>query len=170
MNLKKLGLFVVALFAVSTLAFAIGAAPPLTNWSAPPTYTPAGKHLLAGELGTGPLPFYPITPCRQYNSSGSPLSSGVDRTITLTGAPCGIPAGTIAVSANLTIFNISGAGGNGTLKLGIAAAPTTAWINYPSTETQRANAGAVTLGAAGQIVVQPAQGGGTVDLIVDVNG
>ncbi|MEP6802654.1 MAG: hypothetical protein ABJC07_11980 [Acidobacteriota bacterium] len=170
MNLKKLGLFVVALFAVSTLAFAIGAAPPLTNWSAPPTYTPAGKHLLAGEIGSGPFAFFPITPCRQYNSSGTPLTSGVDRTITLTGAPCGIPTSTLAVSVNITIFNISGAGGNGVVKIGTAAAPTTAWINYPSTETQRANAGAVPLNNSGQIVIQIAQGGGTADIIVDVNG
>jgi hypothetical protein len=37
MDLKKLGVIVVALFAVSTLAFAVSSAPPLTNWSAPPT-------------------------------------------------------------------------------------------------------------------------------------
>ena len=71
---------------------------------------------------------------------------------------------------NITIFNISGAGGNGTLKLGTAAAPTTGWINYPATETQRANAGAVPFNASGQIVVQAAQGGGTLDIIVDING
>ena len=94
----------------------------------------------------------------------------MDRTITITGVPCGIPAGTIAVSANLTIFNITGASGNGVVKVGTAAAPTTAWINYPATETQRANAGALPLSGAGAIVVQVAQGGGTADIIVDVNG
>lgn len=170
---RKLGILCVALFAISALALALASSgPPLVNWAAPATYTPSGKHLLAGEIGTGPTPFYPITPCRQYDtrSSGGAITSGVDRTITLTGAPCGIPAGTRAISVNITVFNISGAGGNGVLQVGIAAAPTTAWINYPATETQRANAGAVPTNASGQIVVNPAQGGGTVDLVVDVNG
>ncbi len=170
MNLRKLGVFALALFAISTVGFALSAPPPLTNWTAPPTYTPAGRHLLSGELGSGPFPFFAITPCRQYISLGTPLSSGVDRTITLTGTPCGIPSTTLAVSANITIFNISGAGGNGVVKLGTSANPPTSWINYPPTETQRANAGAVTLNPSGQIVVQIAQGGGTADLIVDVNG
>ena len=169
---RKLGVLCVALFAISALALATSG-PPLVNWDAPATYTPSrsgGMHLLANEIGLGPAPFYPITPCRQYDSrSSSALTSGVDRTITLTGTPCGIPTGTNAVSVNITVFNISGAGGNGVLKIGIAAAPTTAWINYPPTETQRANAGAVpTDGNA--IVVQAAQGGGTLDIVVDVNG
>jgi hypothetical protein len=168
---KRLGILAVALFAVSTLAVAVDAGPPLVNWTAPSTYTASGKHTMSGELGSGPMPFFPITPCRQFDSRNtSVLSSGVDRTITVTGAPCGVPAGTLAVSVNITIFNISGAGGNGTLKLGTAAAPTTSWINYPPTETQRANAGAVPLSGGGAIVVQAAQGGGTLDLIVDING
>ena len=168
---KRLGVLAVALFAISTLAVAVDAGPPLVNWTAPSSYTPSGKHVMSGELGSGPMTFFPITPCRQFDSRNtSPLTSGVDRTITVTGAPCGVPAGTLAVSVNITIFNISGAGGNGTLKLGIAAAPTTSWINYPATETQRANAGAVPLSGGGAIVVQAAQGGGTLDLIVDING
>jgi hypothetical protein len=167
---RKLGVVLVAVLAVSSVAIAESAGPPLVNWSAPPTYTTAGKRLMSGELGLGPLPFFPIAPCRQYNSSGTPLSSGVDRTITLTGAPCGIPAGTLAVSVNITIFAITGATGNGVVKIGTAAAPTTGWINYPATETQRANAGAVPLSASGQIVLQVAQGAGTANIIVDVNG
>jgi hypothetical protein len=168
---RRLGALAFTLFALSTLASGADGGPALVNWTAPASYTPGGKHILAGEIGLGPMPFYPITPCRQFDSrSTTVLTSGVDRTIQVTGAPCGIPANTLAVSMNITIFNISGAGGNGTLKLGIAAAPTTSWINYPATETQRANAGAVPLSASGQIVVQAAQGGGTLDLIVDVNG
>jgi hypothetical protein len=168
---NRLTLVAGAVLAISTLAFAVEAGPPLVNWTAPATYAPGGKHVLSGEIGTGPMPFYPITPCRQFDSrSTTVLSSGVDRTIQVTGAPCGIPSGILAVSMNITVFNITGAGGNGTLKLGTAAAPTTSWINYPATETQRANAGAVPLSAGGAIVVQAAQGGGTLDIIVDVNG
>ena len=171
LSAKKLGVLAATLFTVSTLAIAVDAGPPLVNWTAPATYAPTGKHIMAGEIGTGPMPFYPITPCRQYDSrSATQLTSGVDRTIQVTGAPCLIPSGTLAVSMNITVFNITGAGGNGTLKLGTAASPTTSWINYPPTETQRANAGAVPLSAGGAIVVQAAQGGGTLDIIVDVNG
>lgn len=112
MDLRKLVAIAVALFAVSPLAFAVSADPPLTNWTAPPTYSPAGKHLMSGEIGLGPMPFFPVAPCRQYNSSGTPLSSRVDRTITITGAPCGIPANTLAVSVNITIFGITGATGS----------------------------------------------------------
>lgn len=170
----KLCVVLAAFFAVPGASVATAASdrggPSLVNWSAPPTYTPAGKGLMSGELGGGPVPFFPITPCRQFDSrSTSPLASGVDRTITVTGAPCGIPAGTVAISANITIFAITGATGNGVVKIGIAAAPTTGWINYPATETQRANAGAIPTNGT-QIVVQIAQGGGTANLIVDVNG
>ena len=172
MDLKKLGVILVALFAVSTLALAGSPDIPLKNWSAPPTYAPAGKQLMSGEIGAGPSPFFPITPCRQFDSRfpPAPLATGVDRSIQISGGACGVPAFTNAVSVNITIFNITGATGNGTLKIGTAAAPTTSWINYPPTETQRANAGAVPLSGAGTIVVQPAQGAGTIDIIVDING
>jgi hypothetical protein len=46
----------------------------------------------------------------------------------------------------------------------------TAWINYPPTETQRGNAGALPVNGSGQIWVQVNQGGGSVQLTVDVNG
>jgi hypothetical protein len=50
---------------------------------------------------------------------------------------------------NITVFNISGAGSNGVFRAGTVSPPTTAWINYPPTETQRANAGVLPLGAGG---------------------
>ena len=117
--------------------------------------------------------FTPISPCRQYNtlSPVAPLLQGVNRTITLTGlAPCNIPTSAVAVSANITVFNIIGASGNGVFKLDIVSPPTVAWINYPPTEAQRGNAGIVALNASGQIVVQVAQGAGQIDFVVDVNG
>jgi hypothetical protein len=118
-----------------------------------------------------PLPFVAIAPCRQYNSlNSSPLLQAVNRAVPLTGAPCNIPANAVAVSGNLTVFNISGATGNAVFKLDTVSPPATAWINYPPTEIQRSNAGIMALNGSGQIIVQVAQGGGQVDFIVDVNG
>ncbi len=122
-------------------------------------------------VAPSPLPFVAITPCRQYNSlNSSPLLQGTNRAVDLTGTPCFIPATALAVSANITVFNISGATGNGVFKVGTLSPPTTAWINYPLTETQRSNAGTLSLNGLGQIIVQVAQGAGQVDFVVDVNG
>ncbi len=124
-----------------------------------------------GAASSPAYAFVAITPCRQYNSlSDSPLPQGVNRTVTLTGAPCNIPAGAVAVSANITIFNITGASGNGVFKVDTISPPASAWINYPPSEAQRANAGTVALDANGKIVVQVAQGAGQIDFVVDVNG
>lgn len=116
--------------------------------------------------------YTPIAPCRQYNtvSPVNPLLQGTNRAVTLTGAPCGIPSSAVAVSANVTIFNITGAGGNGVFKVDTVSPPASAWINYPPTEAQRANAGVLALNASGQIIVQVAQGAGQVDFVVDING
>ncbi len=120
---------------------------------------------------TGPLPFVAITPCRQYDSRNfTPLLDNTPRAVLLTGAPCGIPSAAAAVSANITVFTISGALGNGVLRVGIVSPPTTAWINFPSTETQRSNAGIVALNGSGQIIVEVNMGGGQLDFTVDVNG
>lgn len=183
-SIRNLGtLASLAILSVSTVALAQGrsSGPPLTNWSAAPTYTPArhsGMHTMGDTAG--PVPYIPITPCRRYDTrtagSGGALGQGVNRTVTLTGggpgslADCGIPAGAVAVSVNITVFNIIGATGNGTFKVDTVSPPTVSWVNYPSTETQRANAGTVALNGSGAIVVQVAQGAGQVDFIVDTNG
>jgi len=133
------------------------------------------------ELATAPAPlivtptaytFTPISPCRQYNtiSPVAPLLQGENRFVTLTGAPCNIPASAVAVSANITVFNIIGAAGNAVLKVDTVSPPASAWINYPQTEAQRGNAGIVALTALGQVVVQVAQAGGQVDFVVDISG
>jgi N-acetylneuraminic acid mutarotase len=158
----------------------------IQNWTAPPYWTPpAVSPENADQSGRGaqgagrqalvtspvPLPFVAITPCRQYDSrSSSALAENTPRTLTLTGAPCAIPSDAAAVAANITVFNITGAGSNGVFKAGSVSPPTTAWINYPSYETQRANAGVLPLGAGGTIAVQVNQGGGSVDFVVDVFG
>ncbi len=158
---------------------------PLMNWPSPLLWQPAavashepgvpdwaasGKRK-ALAFPAEALTFVAISPCRQYDSrSFTPLLDNTPRTVTLTGAPCYIPASAQAASVNITIFNITGAGSNGVLKVGIDSPPTTAWINFPPSETQRSNAGVVALTGAGAIVVQVNQGAGSVDFVVDVNG
>jgi N-acetylneuraminic acid mutarotase len=165
---------VAAVLLCSLSAFA-QPADPIQNWTAPPYWTPpaaasgAGRQALVAS--PVPLPFVAITPCRQYDSrSGSVLSDNTPRSVTLIGAPCAIPSDAQAVAANITVFDISGAGSNGVFRAGTVSPPTTAWINYPPTETQRANAGVLPLGAGGTIVVQVNQGAGSVDFVVDVFG
>jgi hypothetical protein len=168
---RRLGISLVVLFGLSTIAMAVDAFPPLVNWAAPATYTPA-RSSGARTLGdiTNVLPFIGVTPCRQFDIRPGTLADNTPLFITLTGAPCGIPTGVAqAVSLNITIFSISGAGGNGVFKVGTANPPATAWINYPPTETQRGNAGALPL-AGGGIWVEVNQGGGSIQLTVDVNG
>ncbi len=150
--------------------FALAQSPPLTTWSAPAGFRPFHQGSITTQSAA---PFIAIPPCRQYNSltSGGPLPDNTPRTVALGGAPCNIlSSGIVAVSLNITVFAITGATGNGVFKIGESSPPTTAWINYPSSETQRANAGAMSVDNSTQIVVQVNQGGGSVQFTVDVNG
>ncbi len=148
----------------------------ISNWPAPPYWTPSAVRA-PGEARTesmsttsAPLPFIAMTPCRQYDSRNfGPLPQNTSRAVVLSGAPCGIPASAAAVSANITIFNIS-AGSNGVFQVGTATAPTSAWINFPPTEVQRSNAGALPLDDSDQVWVRVQMGSGQLDFIVDVNG
>ncbi len=172
-------LFRTAIGLLLGVASAVSAASELAsirNWSAPASWSPAsGKTGSARPLSaqsdlTGALPFVAVTPCRRYDSRNtSALADNTPRTISLSGAPCGIPSSAGAISVNITVFSIAGAAGNGVFKVGVSSPPTTSWINYPPSETQRANAGVVSV-TSGNIVVQVNQGGGSVQFTVDVNG
>ncbi len=168
---RRLGITLVVLFALSATAMAVDAFPPLVNWSAPATYTPA-RSAGARALGdiTLPVPLIGITPCRQFDIRPGVLADNTPMAVTLTGGACGIPASAVAVSVNITVFTISGATGNGVFKVGTVNPPTTAWINYPPTETQRGNAGSVPVNGSDQIWIEVNQGGGSIQLTVDVNG
>src|SRR6266496_5925736 len=161
--------------ALLTAAMALAADavyPPLVNWTAPATWSShtASRGVSAMSDITNPMPFIGTTPCRQYDSRNTtPLATATNRAVTLTGAPCGLPTAALAVSVNITVFNITGASGNGVFLVGTTSPPTTAWINYPPTETQRGNAGVVVL-TSGAIIVRVEQGSGSVNLTADVNG
>jgi hypothetical protein len=122
--------------------------------------------------GSGGLCYFTVTPCRAFDSrSGSPLASGTQVAVQA-GGTCGVPMSARAVSVNLTVV---GPTGNGFLSVYPDAAggpPTTSTLNFASGQT-RANNVVSGLAAGGQgtfIVVPDVGGGGTVNVIVDVNG
>ncbi len=156
--------------------FVFAQSPAIVNWSAPATFTPAHKGGVTTQSTSLAAPFIALTPCRAYDSRpshGGPgaLANATPRLVPLTGGSCGVLTGNlIAVSVNITVFDILGATGNGVFRVDTVAPPNTAWINYPPSETQRSNAGAVAVDASSQIVVQVNQGAGSVDFTIDVNG
>src|SRR6266511_2505867 len=118
----------------------------ISNWPAPPYWTPPPARALGGArtksltTASAPLPFIAITPCRQYDSRDfTPLPQDTSRAVLLSGAPCGIPSSAVAVSVNITLFNIIGASGNGVFQVGIATAPTFASNTTPPHEVQHLN-------------------------------
>jgi hypothetical protein len=162
-------LFLSATFTASAVGDRTG--PPIISWQPPAFYTSPHSGRTALTDAASPMPYIPVTPCRQYDSrSTTALANNTTQTVTLSGAPCGIPTTAVAVAVNITVFNITGAGSNGVFKVGTVSPPTSAWINYPSYETQRANAGVLSTTGAAAIFVQVNQGAGSVDFVVDVFG
>ena len=114
--------------------------------------------------------FYTVTPCRMLDTrSSSPVASGGTLTVTLTGAPCGIPSGATSVSANVTVTQPTGPGyltvypADGTL-------PVASSINFKAGQT-RANNAILNLSGDGTGRVNFFNGAaGTVQVILDVNG
>jgi hypothetical protein len=149
--------------------------PPIITWQAPAFYTSPHSGRTALTDAASPMPYIPLVPCREYDSRNfTKLMEATPRTVTLSAVaapPCGIPTTAAAVAVNITVFAISGGSGNGVFKVDTVSPPLTAWINYPSSETQRGNAGVVsTTGGTAAIVVGVYQGGGSVDFTVDVFG
>jgi hypothetical protein len=145
--------------------------PPIISWQAPALYTSPHSGRTALTDAAPPVPYIPLVPCREYDSRNtSALVQATPQTVPLSGVPCGVPTTAVAVAVNITVFNISGASGNCVFKVDTVSPPNTAWINYPSYESQRANAGVVSTTGAVAIVVGVYQGGGSVDFTVDVFG
>jgi hypothetical protein len=121
--------------------------------------------------------YYTVTPCRVVDTrnadgpnGGPSLSGGSSRSFPVAGK-CSVPAGARAVSVNITVVNPSGAG-HLTLYPGDQTAPTASTINFRAGQTQANNAILrLSLDGSGTLAVLSATaGGGTVDVILDVNG
>jgi hypothetical protein len=133
---------------------------------------PGGVNLVITAAGPSqPLSFYTVTPCRVFDTrTSAPLTSGTIRTFTIAGA-CGIPVTAKAVSANVTV---TGPTATGEVNLWPAdfSNPATNALSFRAGVT-RANNGVVELaiGGTGDVAAQAfLNGGGTVHLILDVNG
>jgi hypothetical protein len=136
---------------------------------------PGGVDLVISEPGGSPLSFYTVTPCRVADTrSGSPLVSQVARGFPIAVAgmsPCGIPGTAKAVSFNVTVL---GATGSGHLSLWPAdlGQPPTSVLNFSGGATRANNAILpLAVDGGGDLAAQAlVTGGGTVHLILDVNG
>ena len=118
--------------------------------------------------------YYTIAPCRVADTrnatgpyGGPALAANADRSFVI-GGQCGIPANATAVSFNYTV---TGPTGQGDLRVfpGGGGLPLVSTLNWRPGQT-RANNAVVGLGAAGDVTVHPDQAGGTVHLVIDVNG
>jgi hypothetical protein len=114
--------------------------------------------------------FYTATPCRQLDTrSGSPITPGGTLTVTLTGAPCGIPSSATSVSVNAAVTQEAGSG-HLTIYPADKTQPLVSNISFNAGQT-RANNSVLSLSSDGTGRVNVVNGsGGTVHVVIDVNG
>lgn len=141
-----------------------------------PTGSPRSAHLtLGGQTFTvhqgGETDFYTVTPCRVVDTrGGTAMLSGATRTFDVAGS-CGIPSTAKAVSINLTSVTPTSPGYIVLFPGGVAR-PASSSINFAA-GANRANNAIVALSPDGAGKIQgfaSVNGGGTVHLLVDVNG
>jgi hypothetical protein len=111
--------------------------------------------------------YFIVTPCRLLDTrSGPPLSSGTTYLIMAAGS-CEIPSGASEVVLNITVTSPTAAGGL-TAYSG-ATVPPDPTLPFKAGQT-RANNAIVMLDALGKFNLLPVLGGGTVHVIIDVQG
>jgi hypothetical protein len=139
---------------------------PLVNWSAPPTYQPAG-----GISAMAAMPFQPVTPCRVYDSRTTApaglLTGGSSRTIAMD-TVCGLPPGAAAYSIHITAFGSAPSTSYGfiTAYPTGASLPTVSTMNFLG-GTQTSSAAVVPSGSGWDINVFTTT---TTHFVIDVNG
>jgi hypothetical protein len=116
--------------------------------------------------------FHTVTPCRQLDTrtgTGTPLAASSTLPVPLIGAPCGIPSGATSASVNVTVTQQT-AQGFLTVYPADETLPVTSNINFTVGLT-RANNAILRLSGDGTGRVSVFNGsGGTVQVIIDVNG
>ena len=119
--------------------------------------------------------FHTVSPCRIVDTrdpfgpyGGPPLAGGSVRSFVLAG-PCGVPSTAKSLAVNLTVTQAS-SGGHITAFPAGGSAPSSSTLNFSAGQT-RANNAVLGLSPAGGVSVSTVlSSGGTVHLIVDVNG
>jgi uncharacterized repeat protein (TIGR03803 family) len=121
--------------------------------------------------------YYTIAPCclidtrRPAGTYGGPAlqGSGAQRSFPVDGQ-CGIPAGAVAVSANVTVVGASGRGDLRMFSTGTPT-PTASSINFNAEQTRANNAILPMVGnPVGSITVQCDIPSGTTNMLLDING
>lgn len=143
------------------------------SFTAPAT----GDWALRLQVGDAPPPpppptgdFHTAIPCRLWDTrtDGPVLSSGQVREFDVTGL-CGIPASAVALSLNVTAVQPSG-DGQITIGPGGDPVPPTSTVSFKAGRDQANNA-ILKLSSGQALKVAPSvAGGGTVHLVLDVNG
>ena len=159
-----------------TYVFSAWADGPTTNPRSITTGTAAATYTAAfQDNGLNPRRFHTVTPCRVIDTRGTAgvpiggpaLANGATRTFVLTGR-CGIPAGTRAVAANITVVSPTRAGDLRLFPTG--GTGNTSSLNFRAVQT-RANNAVVSLDASGQLSVTCAMGAaGSTHFLLDVIG
>jgi hypothetical protein len=125
------------------------------------------------STATSMTSFYTVTPCRVFDSRDpgrggpAPFAAGSQNAVTVAGH-CGVPTTAQAVSLNVTVTAPT-AQGHLRLFPGGAALPLVSTLNYVAGQT-RANNAITPLSTSGELAVYVSQGGGSVHVIIDVNG
>ena len=137
------------------------------------TLTMSTAQTVTAAFSTPALSYYTVTPCRVFDSRNAGLGGPTPwrpapTSAVLVAGYCGIPTTASAVSLNVTVVSAS-AGGHLRLYASGAPRPGASSINYAAGQT-RANNAVLSLGANGALVVYVGQPGGTVHVVLDVNG
>jgi glucose/arabinose dehydrogenase len=131
----------------------------------------AASGLTAGFVPEGGLSFYTVVPCRALDTrtAGAPVAAEGTLNLTLAGA-CGIPAGAMAVAANITVWDPGATGHLRAVPPGLYLPPTST-LNFGAGQV-RANFAVLSLlgDPAGVVDLTPVMATGTVHVIVDVSG
>jgi hypothetical protein len=117
--------------------------------------------------------FYTLPPCRVWDSRLTPghLASGVAVALRAEAA-CGIPGHALAISANVTVVGPTADGVVAIWPFNLPVQPPTSVLNFRAGRTRANNAmlGMSLSGLANFKILGALAGGGSYDLIIDVNG
>ena len=143
--------------------------------------TPAADSAVITARGASlpALNFYTLAPCRAVDTrnangplGGPIMSAGQVRSFPVVSSACGIPAAAKALSVNVTVVPVNGAG-FARLFPGDSGPPPTSTVNFPASVV-RANNGVFGLSRAGDgslaVLVNAGGGTGQAHVIIDVNG
>ncbi|HTS02633.1 MAG TPA: M12 family metallo-peptidase, partial [Thermoanaerobaculia bacterium] len=121
-----------------------------------------------------PTGFNSVTPCRVLDTrnaigprGGPSIAAVAQRSFVATGV-CNVPAGAVAISANVTVVSPAAAGDVVVYPNGLASPPGTSTLGFRAGQT-RANNALVYLASDGSFLVKN-DAAGSLDLVVDVNG